>query len=311
MSVELTVVIPTFNRRASLLALIHSLTSQDLAPNRFEVVVVIDGSTDGSAEALAELNLPFKLTVHRLPNGGAGAARNAGASLAESEFVLFIDDDMVVRKTTLSAHLAALRSHPGSAVVGMIETIFQHDGIGRRSERFWDSVGTFADGKRLTIHECCSGNLSLPLDLFRKTGGFFEPIRRLEDAELGFRLEKSGVELRFAKGAAAIQTVVKGAAATLADAYVAGMTSVVLFRERPEFLRRLRDPTHRPPGMFMVTAVRFGLRLPIPELALGRISSARPGARHLHHVLWFRAYLRGVRSEAASDAEFVAFLRRR
>ena len=58
------------------------------------MVVVVDGSTDGTAEALRRLDIPFALKVVEQPNQGRAAAVNAGAGAAEGELLLILDDDM-------------------------------------------------------------------------------------------------------------------------------------------------------------------------------------------------------------------------
>ena len=60
---RLSVVVPTYNRRAGIVRLLQALAEQTLPPDQFEVVVANDGSTDGTAEALASYRAPYRLTV--------------------------------------------------------------------------------------------------------------------------------------------------------------------------------------------------------------------------------------------------------
>src|SRR4051812_34406551 len=90
---EISVVIPTHNRRERLRSCLDSLAGQTLEPSRFEVVVAVDGSTDGTAEMLHELETPFALRVVVQPQSGQAAARNTGVAAASAQFVLLLDDD--------------------------------------------------------------------------------------------------------------------------------------------------------------------------------------------------------------------------
>ena len=72
---------------------VRSLARQEY-DGRFEVVVVVDGSQDGSFEALKELDVSFPLSVFEQSNQGAARARNHGAAATRGEILLFLDDDM-------------------------------------------------------------------------------------------------------------------------------------------------------------------------------------------------------------------------
>src|SRR3954471_11642005 len=93
---SLTIVIPTYERRAPLERLLAGLAPQ-LAGlrGRVDVLVVVDGSHDGSAELVAELDYPVALAAVTQPNAGLAAARNRGLADAAGDVVWFLDDDMV------------------------------------------------------------------------------------------------------------------------------------------------------------------------------------------------------------------------
>ena len=83
---KVSVVIPTFNRKQSLVRCLANM------PRDVEVVVVDDGSTDGTAEAVKEIGHPHLVYVRRA-NGGPASARNTGIELASGDYVAFTDDD--------------------------------------------------------------------------------------------------------------------------------------------------------------------------------------------------------------------------
>src|SRR5437764_15267621 len=93
---EVSVVVATRDRAPRLLSLIASLRGQTLAPGRFEVIVVDDGSSDGTRELVAAEHdrCAFALNVlEHSGGGGPGAVRNAGLRVARGKRVAFTDDD--------------------------------------------------------------------------------------------------------------------------------------------------------------------------------------------------------------------------
>jgi glycosyltransferase involved in cell wall biosynthesis len=99
---QFSIVIPTYERRDTVVRMVAALERQ--AFDDFEVIVVVDGSSDGTGAALCRLQLPFPLAVLERENEGAAAARNAGAAAATGELLLFLDDDMEAHPEMLAAH---------------------------------------------------------------------------------------------------------------------------------------------------------------------------------------------------------------
>jgi glycosyltransferase involved in cell wall biosynthesis len=110
-------IIPTHNRRDILLGAVASVAAP-VRPWPCELIVVVDGSRDGTVEALKELVLPLSIKVIDQPNRGAAAARNAGAA-ARGRFLFFLDDDMIVEPDMITEHDRTLLAG-ADAVVGHI-----------------------------------------------------------------------------------------------------------------------------------------------------------------------------------------------
>jgi glycosyltransferase involved in cell wall biosynthesis len=87
---KISVVIPLYNKRGTVLRALNSIFAQTVQPE--EVIVVNDGSTDGSEKAVAELNHPLVRLFHQA-NAGVSAARNRGIAEARSEWIAFLDAD--------------------------------------------------------------------------------------------------------------------------------------------------------------------------------------------------------------------------
>ena len=97
-----SVIIPTYNRKDSLLHTLDSLERQTFPVDRTEVIVVDDGSTDDT-QAIARQQYPFTFRYVRQKNQGATAARNYGATISQAEILVFIDDDVIISPQTLEA----------------------------------------------------------------------------------------------------------------------------------------------------------------------------------------------------------------
>jgi len=109
----ISIVIPAWNHLQELLVCLQSIDRQTY--RQLEVIVVDDGSTDGTRERMMDYRASFPLRVHCLPeNQGASAARNEGARLATGEFLLFVDADAVLRPDAIEKMVAALSAHPAA-----------------------------------------------------------------------------------------------------------------------------------------------------------------------------------------------------
>ena len=117
--VELSVIIPTYNRAQQLRACLEALYRQTQPVTDFEVIVVIDGSTDGTREMIARLTVPFDLHVVWQQNSWQGAARNHGADHARGRYCLAWID--IIAAPTLVAEHELHRQREGVVGIGQIK----------------------------------------------------------------------------------------------------------------------------------------------------------------------------------------------
>ena len=91
----ISIVTPTYNRKDELIHLIESIQRQSLSSEYFEMIISDDGSTDGTAEQVKELQkeISFNLLYISQKNLGPGAARNNGVNHSNGELIVFIDSD--------------------------------------------------------------------------------------------------------------------------------------------------------------------------------------------------------------------------
>ncbi|HTQ79931.1 MAG TPA: glycosyltransferase family A protein, partial [Thermoanaerobaculia bacterium] len=108
---RLSLIIPTFNRAALLPETLASVLGQSLGAD-LEVILIDDGSTDGTAGVAAALGDP-RLTYLPLPrSGNLARVRNAGVARARGEVIAFLDSDDLLEEGALAAYLAAFDAHP-------------------------------------------------------------------------------------------------------------------------------------------------------------------------------------------------------
>jgi glycosyltransferase involved in cell wall biosynthesis len=113
---DASIIIPTYNRKASLLETLGSLAQQRWPLDRFEVIVVDDGSSDGT-ETIADRHLPLTLRLIRQANQGSAVARNTGAQAAQGHLLIFLDDDMLAEPDYVAGLIEEHAAH--QRIVGM------------------------------------------------------------------------------------------------------------------------------------------------------------------------------------------------
>src|SRR5215207_732682 len=111
-----SVIVSTYNRAGMLGRLLQALAAQTYPASRFEVVVVADGCTDGTAELVRGVVAPYRLELVDVAHGNLAAARNAGAARARGELLVFMDDDMQPVRGLLVAYVEA---HAGRSNVAL------------------------------------------------------------------------------------------------------------------------------------------------------------------------------------------------
>ena len=113
-----SIVIPTYDRPRPLSACLEAMSGLEYPRDRFEVIVVDDGSPEPPEAAAAPFRDRLDLTLLRLPHAGPATARNAGASRARGEYLAFTDDDCAPDPGWLHALAARFAAEPGGLLGG-------------------------------------------------------------------------------------------------------------------------------------------------------------------------------------------------
>jgi glycosyltransferase involved in cell wall biosynthesis len=198
---SITVVVPAYNAAGVLGKCLQHLAEQDYPKDRYEVVVVDDGSTDATPEVVTEARrrLALQLRYVRQANAGRAAARNAGARVARSPVLLFLDADVWASPQLLSAHA---RHYVDGQRVGVQGPSFTHPDS--RRNPFMEVKEMFPDltprrARDLSPYHVITRNFSVRAEDLWGVGGFDESFTGYgwEDIELGLRLRRHGVRLHW------------------------------------------------------------------------------------------------------------------
>lgn len=208
--IQLSVVIPTYNRKGILKSCLEALFNQDISHDRYEILVVDDDSDDGTEQMMKKMlkEAPALLRYFRQEKKGPAAAKNIGIKNSRGEIVLFINDDIIVTPSLIQEHIKSHRKspdpriavlgyvtwHPEIKVTPLMDWLenggpqFDYDGI--ESDK--------TDWKR--FYTC---NISLKKDFLINNGLFDEdfPHASFEDIELGYRLAKKRLVILYNKNA--------------------------------------------------------------------------------------------------------------
>jgi glycosyltransferase involved in cell wall biosynthesis len=123
---KISVVIPLYNKQAQVAQAIASVMAQTLPP--LEIVVVNDGSTDGSEIVVAELNNPLIRLIHQ-ENGGVSVARNKGIEMAQGDWIAFLDADDEWKLAFLETMQLLAKTYPQCRVVASAYELQDYRGI--------------------------------------------------------------------------------------------------------------------------------------------------------------------------------------
>ncbi len=198
-----SVVIPTYNRKDTLGRVLDALMHQTAQAEIAEILVVDDGSSDGTASLVAEAaeRSPTSIRYLGQENKGRSAARNRGIREAKGEILLFLDDDEIPAPNMVEEHMTWHHQHP-NANFGMVGYIPWSPDVHPTplmryiiSEGPQYGFGHMAAGGKVSFVGCYFALASVKAEFLRENGLFDEGFRTwgCEDWELAYRLMKKGL----------------------------------------------------------------------------------------------------------------------
>lgn len=199
---KFSVVVPTFNRAATLRQTLTALISQDYPD--YEIIVVDDGSTDGTREMIAR-EFPQVHYVYQA-NRGPAAARNRGIAIATGDIIAFTDDDCLPPRDWLSRLADGYARYPQVAGVGgglrAPVDLLKKNSFAQYEYHISRDVYAAGDKEYLGNFECPAGgtaNMSYRRTVLKLMNGFDEefPVPAGEDADLKWRICQQGNQLLY------------------------------------------------------------------------------------------------------------------
>ncbi len=228
-------VVPTHNRRSLVVRVLEALAEQEAVHiSLVQVVVVVDGSSDGTFEQLHAWRAPYEMKVLAQVHAGVSVARNLGWRWATSPLVLFLDDDVVPLRRLLAEHIEAHVREPDTVVLGQVlpgpggadDAWTWYDGWTMRRKYAALETSELPSG----IH--FGGNISLLRRRLEEVGGFDSRLPRGEHVDLGYRLSERGATFRYAPAAQAEHHGRRDFEAWLMAYRLDGRMDVALYRDR-------------------------------------------------------------------------------
>jgi glycosyltransferase involved in cell wall biosynthesis len=206
-TLTVSVVVATYNRAAMLPNLLRCLSNQTLPPDKFELILVDDGSREPARQVLNAHATPFATRLFEQENSGQATARDRGVREATGDVVVVIDDDMELTSALLENHLAWHQAGY-RVVLGRIASARDIDQM-PLFERFHAKqldklAAAFIKGAQPRGTHLCTGNVSFRRLDYLNIGGFDRRLKRSEDRELGIRLELNGATFVFGDNAITI-----------------------------------------------------------------------------------------------------------
>jgi glycosyltransferase involved in cell wall biosynthesis len=270
MEKQISIVIPTFNSAQVLKACLESLANQTVGREKYEVIVVDDGSTDETKDIVAKYPVRY---IHQ-QNRGPAAARNNGVNHAQGEVVLFTDADCEPEPNWIEEMIKPLNDNQVVGVKGayktrqkelvarLVQIEYEHKYERMKKFKYIDFIDTYSAGYRK--------------DVFLKYEGFDEryPGASVEDQEFSFRLAHDGYKMVFNPEAVVYHKHSAYLTGYLRKKYKIAFWKAFLLRRHPE---KVKTDTHTPQS----------LKLQMP-LALGTILAfAGPLYSALYYVSCF------------------------
>ncbi len=193
-----SIIVATYNRKGEMKELVDSLEAVDFPPKKFELVVVDDGSADGTSDFIKSLDTPFDVQYHYQENQGPGAARNRAMSVARGEYFIFVDSDVILPPDYLSAIDRDVEKQKWDAFGGPDSSHPSFSpllhAINYSMTSFIGTGGTRGSSESVTRFYPRSFNMGIHRSVYEKIGGMND-LRHGQDMDYSARIYRAGFQV--------------------------------------------------------------------------------------------------------------------
>ena len=202
-TLKVSVIIPAYNEENSIAKTLKTLAKQDY-PEEFEVIIVDNGSTDGTKQEANKFAKKLHLRVIDEPKKGRGTARATGANEAKGDYLFYTDADAKVPKHWISGVMKYFDDPQVVAVTGPWKV---HDvkGFTRFFLNNFQEIAVLPYTLAAGMHWLTGFHMAIRKDIYKKAGGFDPDLNAHEDIDISERLRKFG-KIAYAKDVVVIQS---------------------------------------------------------------------------------------------------------
>lgn len=195
-----SIVIPTYNRPERLATCLESISEVDYGRDRFQVIVVDDGSQISVEPVVARFYDKFDLTLITQTNAGPAQARNTGAARAKGNFLVFTDDDCTLAADYLQKLEVSVIKTPDYLIGGRTLNALEHNLYSTASQALIDYLYDYYNTGSKQSNFFASNNFAMPTEYFNALGGFDTtfPLAAGEDREFCDRWLRHGYKMTYA-----------------------------------------------------------------------------------------------------------------
>lgn len=209
-TIQASVIIPTFNGKDKLAGLLKSIERQTRLD--IEVIIVIDGSTDATGEQIKSVDWQIPvLRVIEQENKGRAGARNTGAHAAQTNLLIFFDDDMILDAACVERHISENDVAQKRIVMGqVIEPSSETDNEIKKYKNYlnqsWETILTPYRKKNFpeNLILLSAQNVSLSKNIFIELQGFDSKLKDIEDYDLALRARSKNIPVYYLDTAIAL-----------------------------------------------------------------------------------------------------------
>lgn len=201
-----SIIIPTYERPDRLAACLEAIACLDYPRDRFEVIVVDDGSETSPQEVVDSVRDRLEARLLRQPNGGPASARNRGAAQARGAFLAFTDDDCLPAPDWLSELASRFEKTPDHAIGGRTFNGLDKNPFSTFSQMIIDFAYRRYNANPAQATFFASNNLAVPAQAFATLGGFDQTFLTSEDREFCDRWLHHSRQLSYVPGAVVCHT---------------------------------------------------------------------------------------------------------